>query len=324
MTRTDLHSLPRVSDGWTFLYAEHARVEREDGSITVYARGARTRVPVAMLACLLLGPGSSVTHAALATCAESGCSVVFTGEGGVRCYAANVGETRSAANLMEQARHWADESLHLSVVRRMYRMRFEEVVDESLSVEQIRGMEGARVRRRYAELAKETGVEWTGRRYGGEWSSSTPANRALSTANACLYGLCHAAIVSMGFSPGLGFVHTGKALSFVYDVADLYKMETTVPAAFRASVSAPLRDLESATRRACRDAFRETRLLECVVRDLHRLFGLGSVEPRLVDLAAEPAPALWSVDGTATGGVNYANDYELADLREADGEEATA
>lgn len=324
MTHTDLHTLPRVSDGWTFLYAEHARVDREDGSVTIHIANTKTRVPVAMLACLLLGPGCSVTHAALTVCADSGCSVVFTGEGGVRCYAANIGETRSAANLMEQARHWADESLHLAVVRRMYRMRFEEVVDESLSIEQIRGMEGARVRRAYAALAKETGVEWTGRRYGGEWTNSTPVNRALSTANACLYGLCHAAIVSMGFTPGLGFVHTGKALSFVYDVADLYKMETTAPVAFRTSASAPLRELESATRRACRDAFRETRLLECVVRDLHRLFGLGSVEPRLVDLTAEPVPALWAIGESVAGGVNYANDYELSDLRESDGEEVPA
>ena len=96
-------------------------------------------------------------------------------------------------------------------------------------------MEGIRVRRSYQEMAKKFGVVWEGRIYDqDDWFRASDVNRALSAANACLYGVCHAALVSAGYHAGLGFIHTGKMLSFVYDVADLYKTETTVPLAFRA------------------------------------------------------------------------------------------
>src|SRR5207249_7632027 len=129
------------------------------------------------------------------------------------------------------------------------------------SMEQIRGLEGARVRVSYGELAKQHGVEWTGRVYDqNNWFQATPANRALSAANACLYGICHAAIVFAGYSAGLGFIHTGKLLSFVYDVADLYKTELTVPLAFRLAAT-ETHDVERKVRMACRQAFHEYRLM---------------------------------------------------------------
>jgi CRISPR-associated protein Cas1 len=310
----DLRLLPRFEDGLTFLYVEHVRVEQENHAIVLVDKTGRTAVPVASLATLLLGPGCAITHAAMVACADCGCSVVFVGEGAVRCYASGLGETRNARNLLDQATHWADPRLHLGVVRTMYRMRFTDPPHEALTLDQIRGMEGARVRETYARMAKETGIVWTGRRYDTEWTSATPVNRSLSTANACLYGLCHAAIVSLGFSPGLGFVHTGKSLAFVYDIADLYKCDTTIPVAFRIAKAAPLRELETATRKACRDAFRKTRLLECIAGDLQRLFGGVAAPVRLVDLGdeqpAEPYPALWDLEGPVEGGRNYEEESE--------------
>jgi CRISPR-associated protein Cas1 len=199
----------------------------------------------------------------------------------------------------------------------MYAMRFEEDLPLELSIEQIRGREGVRVRQAYATLSRETGVPWNGRAYRrGDWSAADPVNRALSAANACLYGLCHAAIVATGFAPGLGFVHVGKQLSFVYDIADLYKVDVTVPAAFRA-VRAGLDQLESRVRRSLREEFRASRLLERIVPDIQSVIGLRPERTRLVihrgedDEALEEglgeAPGgLWNSDGSRSeGGTNY-------------------
>jgi CRISPR-associated protein Cas1 len=303
----DLHLLPRFADGLTFLYVERARIEQDATALVLIDDSGKVPVPVAALGVLMLGPGTSITHAAMTACADNGCSVLWCGEAGVRLYASGLGETRRSGNLLEQARCWADLRTHLGVVRRMYRMRFQQELDESLSLEQIRGMEGVRVRDAYAELASETGIPWSGRSYASDdWASSSPVNRALSTANACLYGLCHAAIVSTGFSPGLGFVHTGKNLAFVYDIADLYKVDITVPIAFRTVKAAP-RELDTAVRRACRAEFRRTKLLERIVPDIHRCLGLKPEEAFLFDTSEQddPEPELWGPDGNVRGAHNY-------------------
>jgi CRISPR-associated protein Cas1 len=318
---TDLSQLPRVADGWTFLYTEKVRVERAEYAIELRDKDGRTPVPVAALSCLMLGPGSTITHAAVLALAESGCSIVWVGEQGARFYAAGLGETRRAHHLEAQARAWASQRRHIEVVRRMYTLRFPEGLPEGLSLEQIRGHEGVRVRDAYAAASRETGVPWNGRAYRrDDWQSADPVNRALSAANATLYGLCHAAIVALGFSPGLGFVHVGKQLSFVYDIADLYKVEVTVPAAFR-GVAEGGANVESRVRRACRDLFQRTKLLERIVPDLQRVLGLVPEDARLVvhrgdDEDGEGAPeegmgaapgALWNEDGgRAGGGRNYA------------------
>jgi CRISPR-associated protein Cas1 len=264
----DLHILPKFSDGWSYLYVEHSRVDQEDRAIAVHDVSGKVPVPCANLALLMLGPGVSITHAAISVLADHGCLVAWCGEEGVRFYALGMGETRSAANFLHQARVWAHTGYRMEVVRRMYQLRFSERFDTALSLQQIRGMEGIRVRDSYARIAKETGVAWSGRSYRrDEWSKADPVNRALSTANSCLYGICHAAIVSAGFSPALGFIHTGKMLSFVYDIADLYKTEVTVPIAFRA-VAQPRGLLERHVRLTCRDQFVSTRILERIIPDI--------------------------------------------------------
>jgi len=264
----DLHVLPKFRDGWSYLYVEHCRIDQEAQAVAIHDAAGKAPVPCANLALLMLGPGVSITHAAISVLADHGCLVAWCGEEGVRFYAVGMGETRSASNLLHQARMWAEPGLRIQVVRRFYELRFSEELDPALTLRQIRGMEGVRVRDAYAKAARETGVPWSGRSYRrDEWSASDPVNRALSTANSCLYGICHAAIVSAGFSPALGFIHTGKMLSFVYDVADLYKTEVTIPAAFRAA--ADVTDgLERRVRLACRDEFVSTRLLGRIIPDI--------------------------------------------------------
>ncbi|MBI2889994.1 MAG: type I-E CRISPR-associated endonuclease Cas1 [Nitrospirae bacterium] len=270
----DLHVLPKFRDGWSYLYVDHCRVDQEARSIAIHDANGKVPVPCANLALLMLGPGVSITHAAVSVLADHGCLVAWCGEEGVRFYAVGMGETRSASSLLHQARTWADAELRLNVVRRLYQLRFPGPLDPALTLQQIRGMEGIRVRETYAKAARDTGVPWSGRSYRREnWATADPVNRALSVANSCLYGICHAAIVSAGFSPALGFIHTGKMLSFVYDVADLYKTEVTIPTAFRATADGT-EGLERRVRVTCRDAFVSTRLLERIVPDVQEVLDL--------------------------------------------------
>jgi CRISP-associated protein Cas1 len=305
----DLHLLPPISDGWSHLYVERCRVDQDDHGIVVHDERGHVQVPCALLSVLMLGPGSTITHAAIRTLSDCGCSVLWVGEEGVRLYASGTGETRSARNLLGQARHHADHRLRMAVVRQMYAMRFADPPPEDVTLQQLRGMEGARVRQAYEVASATWGVEWKGRDYKRTaWDAATPINRALSVAASCLYGLGHAAIVSAGYSPGLGFVHEGKALSFVYDVADLYRTEVVIQAAF-AAVAAGGGDLEGEVRRMSREAFRASNLLGRIVADIHSLFaGHEGEEDQFATDEAMPG-GLWDGDGTAVaGGRNHEPD----------------
>ena len=308
----DLHVLPKVRDSWSYLYVEHCKVDQEDKAIAVHDALGKSAVPCSSLVTLLLGPGTSITHAAMRVLAESGCLVAWTGEESVRVYATGTGETRSARNVLRQAWLVSDPERRLAVVKRMYRHRFPESLPEGLSLQQLRGREGIRVREAYAAASRATGVRWAGRSYRRErWGDADPVNRALSSANSCLYGICHAAIVSVGFSPALGFIHSGKQLSFVYDIADLYKAELTIPLAFEL-VAESEADLEGRVRRACRDVFRSRRLLARIVPDVERVLEIGG-EPAEGFDADEGLPSgLWDPEtGSVAGGVNHGEDVLL-------------
>lgn len=291
----DLHLLPKIRDSLSFLYVEHAKIDKHDQAIAIHDADGKTPVPVACLAVLMLGPGTTVTHAAIDALADNNCLVIWCGEENVRFYACGMGGTRSASRLLRQARLASDETTRLQVVKRMYRMRFEEEIPEDTTVDALRGMEGARVRQAYARLSAETGVAWNGRNYDRQnWQATDIINRAISAANSCLYGLCHAAILSAGYSPAIGFIHTGKQLSFVYDIADLYKVDFTVPLAFKMAADPP-QQLERSVRLACRDAFKETKLVSRVVPDIKLTLGeVGDEdEPSLFDSDEALPSELW-------------------------------
>lgn len=286
----NLQLLPKIRDGLTSLYVEHARVDRHEKSIAAWDENGMTAIPAAALSVLMLGPGTTLTHAAAQALADNNCLVIWAGEENVRFYAYGTGGTRSGAPLLLQARLVSDEGLRLEVVRRMYQMRFTDIPEAALTVEALRGMEGIRVRKAYAQASADTGVEWTGRNYDrSNWHESDAVNRALSCGNSCLYGICHAAILAAGYSPGLGFIHTGKQLSFVYDIADLYKADVTIPLAFQIAREEPT-NLERAVRLACRDRFRETRLLQRIVPDIQK--ALNIKEDPAADFAPDADPAL--------------------------------
>jgi len=285
----DLHELPKLRDSLSYLYVEKAIVERRDSAVEFVTEDGRVQVPTANLCVLMLGPGTSITHAAVKILAECGCSILWTGTEMNRFYAQGMGETRKAYHLLRQAELASNPEKRQQVVLRMYRFRFGEDLDTSLSLPQIRGFEGVRVRDAYARASRTCGVKWDGRSYDrGNWNTADPINRALSAANALLNSLCHAAIVSGGYSAALGFIHTGKQLSFVYDVADLYKVDVTVPLAFEITAKYPGKP-EPYVRSACRERFREIKLLERLLPDIDKLLDVAE-EPVAADqLDTDPA-----------------------------------
>lgn len=307
----DLHALPKVRDSITYLYIERCKVEQEEKAIVFFDQRGEVPVPCAALNLLLCGPGTTITHAAMRALGENGCLVEWVGEGAVRLYAHSTGETRSARNIIRQAYLTSDPSERLAVIERMYRMRFREDLPAGLSLQQLRGREGLRVRAAYQHWSERTGVPWQGRFYDRQdWRRSDPVNRALSVAASALYGICHAAIIATGYSPALGFIHNGKMLSFVFDIADLYRAELTIPIAFQV-VAEGTHNLESRVRQACRDTFHREKLLERIIPDIGRALG----EPLTVatELTAEDGDGpvftpgwLWDPSGNVPAAKSYA------------------
>ena len=277
--------LPRVSDSWSFVYVETTHIERDAHALVVSNEQGQLRLPSAQFVTILAGPGTTITHAATTLLAERGCSMVWCGEAAVRFYASALPETQTTALLESQAQAWAFPQARAEVARRMYRMRFpDDPVDERTSIEQLRGREGAQMRTLYREIAQRYGVEWQGRSYDeDDGLASEPLQQAISVANSCLYGVCQAAIVSIGMSGGLGFVHHGHQRSFVFDIADLYKASVSLPIAF-ATVAESETNIAQRVRRACRDAFYTQRLLERIVPDVLGLFAVPVPGVRYIDM----------------------------------------
>lgn len=260
-------------------YVEKGNLDVLDGAFVIVDKnGVRTQIPVGSVTCLMLEPGTRVSHASVVLAARVGCLLIWTGEAGVRLYAAGQPGGARADRLLYQASLALDEKSRLRVVRKMYAMRFKEEPPARRSVDQLRGIEGIRVRKMYQRLAQQYGVVWKKRNYDHrEWSSGDVANRCLSSATACLYGLCEAAILAAGYAPAVGFIHTGKPQSFVYDIADMFKFDTVVPLAFKVaggSTSNPEKDV----RLACRDCFRSTKLLNKIIPTIEDVLSAGGKE----------------------------------------------
>lgn len=268
MLKPDLQALPQIRDRMTFLYLERCQINRQDSAITVLDEEGIVLIPAAAISVLLLGPGATVTHRAMELIGDAGVCIIWVGEHGVRYYASGRPLTHKAGLLMRQAALASNQKQHLEVVRKMYQLRFPGEDISHLTLPQLRGREGARVRSAYRRAAEEWGIDWNGRVYDPEnFAEGDAVNQALSAGHACLYGLAHAVIVAMGCSAGLGFVHIGHENSFVYDIADLYKAETTIPIAFEIAAQQP-DDLPAMTRRRVRDTFVQQHILERMVRDI--------------------------------------------------------
>lgn len=296
-----------LKDRAQLVFVERAQLDVSDGAfVAVNADGTRTQIPIGGLAGLMLEPGARISHAAIALAARVGTLVTWVGEGGVRLYSAGQPGGARSDKLLWQASIALDDAARLRVVRKMYAMRFNEDAPSRRSINQLRGIEGVRVRETYGLLAQQYGVNWKRRNYDvSDWDAGDIPNRCLSAATACLHGLAEAAVLAAGYAPAIGFLHTGKPLSFVYDVADLYKLTTVVPEAFRIAGQAAKGKLDMspdrAVRLACRDMFRKTGLLSDIIPRIEEVLTAGEMpKPDVAPEALGPAfddPAQSGDDG---------------------------
>ncbi|ACV79385.1 type I-E CRISPR-associated endonuclease Cas1e [Nakamurella multipartita] len=300
----ELPELVRAQDRISFVYLERCIVHRQDNAITATDERGTVHLPAATLGALLLGPGTRVSHQAMVLLAESGSTAVWVGERGVRYYAHGRSLARSSRLLEAQAAIVSNQQRRLAVARAMYAMRFPGEDVEGQTMQQLRGREGARVRRVYRSMSAETGVVWDKRDYNSEdFASGTLINQALSAAHTCLYGIVHAVIVALGCSPGLGVVHTGHVRSFVFDIADLYKAEISIPVAFRVAATEP-EDVGAETRRAVRDAVHDGKILARCARDIRQLL-LPDQDPVEDDVDADVINLWDGDDRVVSGGTGY-------------------
>lgn len=279
-----------LKDRASLVFVERARLDVADGAfVSVNSDGTRTQIPVGGLAGIMLEPGARISHAAVALAARVGTLITWVGEGGVRLYSAGQPGGARSDRLLWQASIALNDAARLRVVRRMFAIRFGEDAPSRRSIDQLRGIEGVRVRESYALLARQYGVDWKRRAYDPrDWEAGDVPNRCLSAATACLHSLTEAAVLAAGYAPAIGFLHSGKPLSFVYDIADLYKLETVVPEAFRIAGQSAKGKLDMtpdrAVRLACRDAFRRTGLLKRIIPAIEDVLSAGDL-PR-----PEPPP----------------------------------
>ena len=306
--RPDLQALPQYRTRLTFLYLERCKINRDANALTLWDKDGVVHIPAAGFAAILLGPGTAITHQAVELASETGVTLVWVGEQGVRFYACGRPMTHSSALLIRQAALVSNTRSHLMVARRMYQMRFPDEDVSGLTMQQLRGREGSRIRKVYRACAKAWHLEWNGREYDPRnFTAGDPVNQALSAGHACLYGAAHAVIAALGCSPGLGFVHVGHENSFIYDMADLYKAETTIPVAFEVAATVH-ENIGSAARRLVRDKLSTGHILERMVKDLHIILAEEETDesPELPDEVR-----LWN--GTAdlvANGVNYSDGPE--------------
>ena len=304
--KTELSELPRISDRVSFIYVEHAKINRIDSAITVSDYRGVVNIPVSLIGVLLLGPGTDISHRAMEILGDVGTSVIWVGERGVRHYAHGRSLAHSTRFLEKQAKLVSNKRARLAVARKMYAMRFEGEDVSNLTMQQLRGREGSRIRKVYRDYSKKFNIKWEGRDYKVyDFEDGDPVNQALSALNVSLYGVCHSVIVALGMSPGLGFVHTGHDKSFVYDIADLYKAEITIPLAFElASKHKEGDDIGKLARLSLRDKMVDGKLMRKIVEDLQYLMDVP-VDERLEIDSIE----LWDdKDTNAKYGISYRED----------------
>lgn len=303
--RPELQQLPQIKQRMTFLYLDHCQISRKDSAVKIRNKDGIYLMPVAQISVLILGPGTTITHDGVLLIGDAGVSLIWAGEYGVRFYAAGSSLTHNSVLLERQAKNFSNQREHLKIAKKMYQKRFDDDVSK-MTMNQLRSIEGNRMKQIYKDNAAKFQVKWSGRRiHLNHFEECDAVNQALTAGNMCLYGLAHAVISALGMAPGLGFVHVGHDKSFVYDIADLYKAEYTIPLAFKlASLNTP--EIASVMRRKMRDLFFEKKILKQMVKDIQDLFYVEGEEDFRDDLF------LWNgIEEAVSAGIMYgASEYQ--------------
>ena len=311
LNRPTLVMLPRVSDQLSFVYVDRARVERDDNGVHAIFRTEqrgveRVYLPTASTAAVLLGPGTSITQPAASQILSDGAVIVLSGESGAHFHGALTHKNLTTRWLHLQASLWADDTARAEVARRLYTLRFtDKTLAAGKTVDQLRGMEGHRVKNAYRTMSQRYGIPFRRAYDPQNFEESDPVNQALTTANQVLYSAVHSVVAALGASPALGFIHTGGQRSFVFDIADLYKLEIAVPVAF---ANAERSNPASATRAAIRKNWRMLRLTRRIVSDIQHVLDPDQHSPGgFLATDDDGVVHLWSPElGALPAGKNYA------------------
>lgn len=282
------------ADRHGLIWLDRGRLEVEDGCIRFVTPGGTLpagdyQIPHQSVSIVLLGPGSSVTHDALRILAAHGCALAAIGSGGVRFYTAAPLLPDTSTIARRQVTLWANPASRMDVARQMYAIRFGEEV-KARTLEMLRGMEGARLKRLYELTAHSFGVPWKGRRYDRQNPNATDiANQAINHAASAVEAAAAIAVAATAAIPQLGFVHEDSGQSFILDVADLVRHDATLQIAFGAakqSLKQPSDNLERLVRTRAAEVFNRDQVVSKLIEYIKTLLG-----PPIAGDVSKPADA---------------------------------
>jgi CRISP-associated protein Cas1 len=269
-------TLPQVRDKYPFIYLERGRLEIDDSSVKwIDCSGDVIRLPIATLNCVLLGPGTSITHEAVKVMAAANCSICWVGEDGLLFYASGITPTNTTHNFKRQMLLASDKKKSVEIARAFFAKRFPNAELKGKTIQQMQGMEGHRVKQLYEQKAIHYNVGWKGRQYTpGHFEMSDITNQIQTATTSALYGILNSAVHALGYSPHIGFIHSGSPLPFIYDMADLYKDELCVDLAFAMTLDMGGVYNKHRVSAAFRKRVLDMDLLSKIGTDIETLFGV--------------------------------------------------
>ncbi|WP_083908814.1 type I-E CRISPR-associated endonuclease Cas1e [Thioalkalivibrio thiocyanodenitrificans] len=277
------------ADRHGLLWLDYGRLSVEDGTLIFLAAQSQAldagqyAIPYQAVTMLLLGPGTSLTHDVLRLCARHGVLIAAVGEGGVKSYTAPpMGKSRSDV-ARRHAQSWADPEQRLRLARRLYAWRFGRVLPHR-DIETLRGIEGARVKESYKLVARQFGIEWRGRRYDrANPNSADLPNQAINHAATFVEAAADISVAAVGALPPLGFIHEHSSNAFTLDIADLWRIDVTLPLAFGAVQAMKDGKADGMEREVRRRAVRLFRQEKIIPRMIDRIKELLDVDDRSSD-----------------------------------------
>lgn len=264
------------------LWLERGNLYVEDGTLRFRTAGYGSldrgdyAIPFQSISNVMIGPGATVSHDCLRLLARQGTGLIATGENGVRFYASMPFGADDSRLARRQVTAWADEhGARLDIARRMYAWRLGEVFPAS-EIAVLRGIEGARVKTLYKTLANQHGIEWTGRQYDrNDPQEADSVNQALNHVTTAVKAAAMIAVSATAMVPQLGFIHEDSSISFCLDIADLFREEVALPAAFRAVKELerrPGEPLERLARQQIGRALRDAQVIPKMIDRIKSLF----------------------------------------------------
>lgn len=271
------------ADRHGLMWLERGRLAVEDGNLVFTTAGYEKldagayEIPFQQVSCILLGPGTVISHDALRLLARQQTGVLAVGSNGIRLYASSMpfGPDRSAL-ARKQANLWANEKSRINVVRKMYEYRFgEPLPDYARDIASLRGIEGKRVKKVYERLAQQYVIDWNGRRFDrNNPEDDDTVNKAINHATTATYAAAQIAVAVTGTIPQLGFIHESSGRAFALDIADLFRSTVSLPIAFQSAKQVSDgkgENIESQTRKLAGKTFQKENVIPNMIDQIKNL-----------------------------------------------------